>query len=76
MALKSFGAKKTGVVAAPATDPATGPKKDERVPMTVRLEKAQWRRIKELALDEGTSVQDLAVRGLSRLLEEKGLDPL
>jgi hypothetical protein len=79
MALKSFGAKKRGSDALDSTtttEQAAAQKKNERVPMTVRLDKAQWRRIKELALDEGTSVQDLAVRGLSRLLEEKGLDPL
>jgi len=48
------------------------PARDERVPLTVRLTRPQWRRVKNLALDEQTSVQDLAVRGLSKLLEERG----
>lgn len=74
MALSKFGTKKPA--AAEATSAAAAGPKGERIPLTVRLEPGQWRRIKELALDERASVQELAVRGLSRLLEEKGLDPL
>ena len=81
MSLSKFGTKKASTkaqvaAAKPVSAAPAGPKKDERVPITVRLDKTQWRRVKELALDEGSSVQELAVRGLSRLLEEKGLDPL
>jgi hypothetical protein len=75
VSLKSFGTKKPSAQDAAAATPATV-RKDSRVPMTVRLEQSQWRRVKELALDERVSVQELALRGFSRLLEDKGLDPL
>ncbi len=50
--------------------------KKSRVATNLRLTRDQWRRVHELALDEETTVQELAVRGLSRLLEERGLPRL
>ena len=62
---------------ATATDisPADAKRKN-RVATNLRLTRDQWRRVHELALDEETSVQELAVRGLSRLFEERGLPRL
>jgi hypothetical protein len=42
----------------------------------LRLTEKQWVRLKRFALDERTSVQVLAMRGLSRLMVERGLAPL
>ena len=50
--------------------------KKNRVATNLRLTRDQWRRVHELALDEETTVQDLAIRGLSRLFEERGLPRL
>lgn len=50
--------------------------KKNRVATNLRLTRDQWRRVHELALDEETTVQELAVRGLSRLFEERGLPRL
>ena len=41
-----------------------------------RVSEKSERRIKKFALDEGKTVQELIVTGLSRLLEERGLKPL
>ena len=51
-------------------------KKRSRVATNLRLTRDQWRRVHELALDEETSVQELAIRGLSRLFEDRGLPRL
>jgi len=56
--------------------PTAGVKKTHRVATNLRLTRDQWRRVHELALDEETTVQELAIRGLSRLLEERGLPRL
>ncbi len=47
-----------------------------RVATNLRLTRDQWRRVHELALDEEATVQELAIRGLSRLFEERGLPRL
>lgn len=43
------------------------------VALTVRVSKSDWLRLHQLAMAEGTSLQVLALRGFSRLLEEQGL---
>jgi hypothetical protein len=43
------------------------------VSLTVRLTRTQWERLHQLAVSEGVSLQQLALRGLSRNFEEKGL---
>ncbi|MBF0476407.1 MAG: hypothetical protein HQK59_11340 [Deltaproteobacteria bacterium] len=43
------------------------------VSLTVRLSRADWERLHQLAVSEGTSIQKLAVRGLSKIFAEKGL---
>jgi hypothetical protein len=58
----------------PATERTRG--KGETVNLTVRLSRGDWERVHQLAVSEGTSIQKLAVAGLSRLFVEKGLPGL
>ncbi len=41
--------------------------------MTFRLPRKDWERLHQLAIAEGMSINSLALRGLSRLFEERGL---
>jgi hypothetical protein len=50
--------------------------KKEIVALTVRLQRAEWERLHQLAVSEGMSIQALAVRGLNRVFTEKGLPKL
>jgi hypothetical protein len=50
--------------------------KGESVALTVRLSRAQWTRVHQLALSEGVSIQSLAIEGLSKLFVEQGLPAL
>ncbi|MEO6823702.1 MAG: hypothetical protein ABI167_03065 [Nitrosospira sp.] len=61
-----------------ADEPATERKrgKGEVVSLTVRLPRADWERLHQLAVSEGTSIQQLAVRGLSKVFADKGLPAL
>ena len=43
------------------------------VAMTFRLSRQDWERLHLLALSDGVSINTLTLRGLSRLLEERGL---
>jgi hypothetical protein len=43
------------------------------VALSVRISRADWKRLHELALDEGISINQLALKGFSRLFKEKGL---
>lgn len=71
----------TGTAEAPppvqAAEPAPGTRKSrgqgETVSMTVRLSRADWERLHQLAVSEGTSIQRLAVEGFSKVFAEKGL---
>lgn len=47
--------------------------KREVVALTVRLPRAEWERVHQLAVSEGVSIQSLAVEGLSKIFVEKGL---
>jgi|SRR5690625_1359478 len=47
--------------------------KGDVVALTVRLSRADWERLHQLALAEGTSIQQLALSGFSKLFAEKGL---
>lgn len=49
---------------------------DDRQALTFRLRPDQYKRVRQLALDLDLKVQDLVVSGISRLLEERGLEPL
>ena len=57
------------------TDIRTKAKK-EMVAVTLRLSRDQWNRVHQLAREEGVSLNQLALLGLSKLLEEKGLASL
>lgn len=66
------------LIPAPVAAAATqGAKKSrgqgETVSMTVRLSRADWERLHQLAVSEGTSIQRLAVEGFSKVFAEKGL---
>jgi hypothetical protein len=59
-----------------STPPARQRGKGDVVALTVRLPRADWERLHQLAVAEGTSIQQLAVRGLSRIFTDKGLPAL
>ena len=48
----------------------------ERRNLTVRLSPAEWRRVRELALDLEITVQDMLVAGLNRIFVEQQREPL
>ena len=47
----------------------------ETVGVLIRLTHEQWRRLHELALSEGSSLQEAGIIAFSKLFEEKGLPP-
>ena len=59
---------------APARQRGRG--KGNVVALTVRLPRAEWERVHQLAVAEGVSIQALAVEGLSKVFAEKGLPKL
>ncbi len=72
--------RKSAPVAVSTEERATAAKPGERkrgkgdfVALTVRLPRADWERLHQLAVGEGTSLQQLALRGFSKLFKEKGL---
>ncbi len=66
----------TPVPAPASVSVAAEEKKGEIIGVTLRLTPDQWRRAKELAIADRTSIQALALAGISRLLAERGLPPL
>jgi hypothetical protein len=48
----------------------------ETVALTVRLPRAEWARLHQLAVAEGVSLQALALTGLSKVFAEHGLPPI
>jgi 3-oxoacyl-ACP reductase-like protein len=66
-------AEAPAVSAASAALPDRQRGKSDTVALTVRLPRGEWERLHQLAVAEGTSIQRLAVKGLSRVFEEKGL---
>jgi len=71
--LSAFRSATPATASVPA---ARGEKKGEIIGVTLRLTLDQWRRAKELAIADRTSIQALALVGISRLLAERGLPPL
>jgi len=63
---------------APDGRPATARKRaqGETVALTVRLPRADWARLHQLAVAEGVSLQALALDGLSKVFAEHGLPPV
>ncbi len=57
------------------SSPAKGRRRGQgqTVSLTVRLPRAEWERLHQLAVSEGTSIQQLAVSGLSKVFTAKGL---
>lgn len=71
--------RKTVVAPQEATTPPMrqrGRGKGDVVALTVRLPRAEWERVHQLAVAEGVSIQALAVEGLSKVFVEKGLPGL
>jgi hypothetical protein len=61
------------------TPPAKGARKraqGETVALTVRIPRAEWARLHQLAVAEGVSLQALALSGLSKVFAEHGLPPI
>lgn len=54
---------------------ATGRKRGQgaTVALSVRLARADWERLHQLAVAEGVSLQEMIVRGLSQVFTSKGL---
>ena len=48
----------------------------ETVALTVRVPRAEWARLHQLAVAEGVSLQSLALDGLSKVFAEHGLPPI
>ena len=48
----------------------------EMVALTLRVNREQWRRLHELALAEGLSLNQLALQGLTEIFVKRGLKPL
>jgi hypothetical protein len=48
----------------------------ETVALTVRLPKADWMTLKQLAMAEGETLQTIALNGFNRELAAKGYPPL
>jgi hypothetical protein len=59
-----------------ASEKARGRGKGDVVALTVRLPRAEWERVHQLAVAEGVSIQALAVEGLSKVFADKGLPKL
>lgn len=50
--------------------------KRDIVALTLRVSRGEWERLHQLAVSEGTSIQSLAIEGLSHIFTKKGLPPL
>lgn len=48
----------------------------DSVAITVRLPRAEWMRLTNLAMSEGVSLQTLAIRGFDKIFAEQGLPPI
>ena len=80
--LAAFTAKKPAFPAAttgapsPAVEGMRERGRGETVALTVRVSRADWTRLHQLALSEGVSLQTLAIRGFNREMEAHGLPSL
>jgi hypothetical protein len=54
----------------------TRPGKGEMVAVTVRLTKADWKRLRQFAMNESETLQTIAVNGFNRELIAKDYPPL
>lgn len=77
--LAAFTKKQPDAQAAPSASVSLETRrrgKGEVVSLTVRLPRADWERVHQLAVSEGVSIQALAVAGLSKIFAERGLPEL
>jgi len=61
---------------APASKTGRKRAQGETVALTVRVPRAEWARLHQLAVAEGVSLQSLALTGLSKVFAEHGLPPI
>lgn len=74
--LAAFSRKAATDKSATAPPPVRERGKGNVVALTIRLSRADWERVHQLAVSEGRSIQVLAVEGLSKMFVEKGLPGL
>ncbi|MDD4913340.1 MAG: hypothetical protein PHP57_13690 [Sideroxydans sp.] len=74
--LAAFSRKAATNKAEIAPPPVRERGKGNIVALTIRLSRADWERVHQLAVSEGRSIQVLAVEGLSKMFVEKGLPGL
>ena len=81
--LAAFTTKKQTATSAQESSTVTPTSNHERkrgkgsiVALTIRLSRGDWERVHQLALAEGTSIQQLAMKGISKVFKEKGLPDL
>jgi hypothetical protein len=73
--LAAFTRKSTPPDDAPGASSASVRRRGQgqTVALTVRLRRADWERLHQLAVAEGVSLQQLALTGLSKIFAGKGL---
>lgn len=77
--LAAFTRNRAASALSPETSvPKTGRRRaqGETVALTVRVSRAEWARLHQLAVAEGVSLQSLALNGLSKVFAEHGLPPI
>ena len=83
-ALAAFATKKVAPVPEPqvaapevrAKRPKAKRALGDTVALTVRVNKADWARLHQLAIAKGETLQTLTIQGFSRLFEAEGLPPM
>jgi hypothetical protein len=72
---QSSGARAGGATRARGQGASAGRKRGQgaTVALSVRLARADWERLHQLAVAEGVSLQEIIVRGLSQVFTSKGL---
>jgi len=73
---RNRGAQAPSPEAAPAPKAGRKRAQGETVALTVRVPRAEWARLHQLAVAEGVSLQSLALTGLSKVFAEHGLPPI
>jgi hypothetical protein len=63
-------------VSIPQNEERNRPGKGDTVAVTVRLPKADWKKLRQFAMDECETLQTIAVNGFNRELMANGYPPL
>jgi len=75
--LAAFSGKAAAAIAQPAQNEERMRRgQGDTVAITVRLSKPNWKTLRNFAMDEGETLQTLAIQGFNRVLTDKGLRPL